>query len=539
MSAVVNQSASLHPEPKAAKKKRAKSDNVDKSSAVRVSSPKANGEGSQPSASVDGHNGTTSRDEESPYLREIHKTIRSVTKKLNAMAKVDAILAENPGVSLNDLVTSRKINADQKAQATKKPALLANLAQLEEQEAQYRKVEQEFQARMKAEKETLVAAHEAELAQVRGQAREEAKAEAQREARENVRLLSKFLRLAAAKRQDLDTDPDSDERKALEGLLLTVYGGDEGAVDAAEKLAQGVEEPVLSTMQEPVAFTYAQVKELTARYVPFFPPPVDAQEDAQQAYPSPPAGDEPQPVVSTDPTIANAGLTEISEPSLVQTDATDESPTTIPQASTEPDAANEAAESHWDVKMSASGEGNEEWVKITRDPAETETGVTATPAALTAIQSWADDHPEALPAPGPAPGEAAPPPAGNHANGLPHGSGNDGFHEVHHARGGRGRNGPHSEHRGSFRGRGAYRGSGGDGGNGGYRGRGGYRGDHRGDYRGGDGGYRGRGRGGRGGGGGGSVDGFRGGRGGAGGGGGNGREHGDQARPAGDPMPQW
>ena len=49
------------------------------------------------------------------------------------MQKVDSIIAENPGVSLDDLVASRKINNDQKAQALKKPVLQVQLAQLEEQ----------------------------------------------------------------------------------------------------------------------------------------------------------------------------------------------------------------------------------------------------------------------------------------------------------------------------------------------------------------------------------------------------------------------
>jgi hypothetical protein len=171
------------------------------------------------------------------------------------MAKVDSILADNPGVSLDDLVANRKINADQKAQALKKPALQAQLAQLEEQAAQYKKFDHDFQARLKTEKATLQAAHEAELDKVRAEAQEEARALAVKEVRHSMLVLSKFLRLAAARRQETDTDPESPERRALEGLLLMVYGGDESAVTAAEKLVQGSEEQVLSTSQEPVEFT--------------------------------------------------------------------------------------------------------------------------------------------------------------------------------------------------------------------------------------------------------------------------------------------
>lgn len=156
---------------------------------------------------------------------------------------------------LDDLVASRKINNDQKAQALKKPSLQASLAQLEEQIAQYKKFDQEYQARLNSEKAALQSSHEAELETVRTQAKEEGRAEAQKEARDNLLLLSKFLRLAAARRQEGDAEPDSAEKKALEGLLLMVYGGDEGAVVATEKLVNGVDERVLSTLQEPVDFT--------------------------------------------------------------------------------------------------------------------------------------------------------------------------------------------------------------------------------------------------------------------------------------------
>ena len=137
----------------------------------------------------------------------------------------------------------------------KKPALQASLAQLEEQVAQYKKFDQDYQSRLQSEKATLQASHEAELESVRVHAKEEAKAEAQREARDHVLLLSKFLRLAAARRQEGEVEPASAESKALEGLLLMVYGGDEGAVIASDKLARGVDEPILSTNGDPVDFT--------------------------------------------------------------------------------------------------------------------------------------------------------------------------------------------------------------------------------------------------------------------------------------------
>lgn len=42
---------------------------------------------------------------------------------------------------------------------------------------------------------------------------------------------------------------------------------------------------------------------------------------------------------------------------------------------------------------------SQEWVdvKVPRDPAETETGLEATPAAAANTQSWADDQPDHVP----------------------------------------------------------------------------------------------------------------------------------------------
>lgn len=58
-------------------------------------------------------------------------------------------------------------------------------------------------------------------------------------------------------------------------------------------------------------------------------------------------------------------------------------------------AANAAAESQWDNSNDLSASlSQEEWVKVPRDPTETDTGLTATPAATGPVQSWADDQPD-------------------------------------------------------------------------------------------------------------------------------------------------
>jgi hypothetical protein len=167
----------------------------------------------------------------------------------NATAKVDSILADNPGMSLDELIATRKINADQKAQVLKKPSLQASLAQLEEQVAQYKKFDEEYQTRIASEKAALEALHKEDLEK----AKEEARAEAKKEEKESLLLLTKFLRLAAAKRQT--GDEDSEESKAFEGVLLQVYGGDTNALVTAEKLIQGSEERVLGVDLSQIDFT--------------------------------------------------------------------------------------------------------------------------------------------------------------------------------------------------------------------------------------------------------------------------------------------
>lgn len=166
------------------------------------------------------------------------------------MQKVDAIIEANPGVSLDDLVASRKINADQKASALKKPQLQAQLRQVEEQVAQYKKFDQEYQEKIAQEKQILQQSHTEELSKLRDTMKAEAALEAQKTFRESFLTLSRFLRAAASRRQ-LEED-DSDLTKAFEGALLLVYGGDATAVEAAEKLISGSSDNVPSTEGVPL-----------------------------------------------------------------------------------------------------------------------------------------------------------------------------------------------------------------------------------------------------------------------------------------------
>ncbi|OAL01931.1 hypothetical protein IQ06DRAFT_272906 [Phaeosphaeriaceae sp. SRC1lsM3a] len=439
-------------ESKSARKKKAKADSGSTAvPAAREQTASDAGAGSSEAPSK--ANGT---DSDNAYVRELQKNIRNINKKLSAMQKTDAIIEANPGVSLDELVASRKINADQKASAEKKPGLQAQRAQLEEQYNHFQKYGQEQEDKFAREKEILKKSHSSELEALRDTLKAEAVLEQKKLLKEKILTLSRFLRAAAARRQ-LEDD-DSDLTKAFEGALLQVYGGDATAVLAAEKLIEGAEEGVPSTEGVQLQVTYAQVKQAALDEAPFAAEEAWVDEVAQ-AQPAPPETEAPDAV--SDPTIANAGLTEIDAGIAPVDGGAGAQASNAPAASSiGAGGANAAAEAQWDKQASGGDDPLSESYEIVPRPAdETETPHVAAP--VTSTQSWADDTPEPQATAG---GAAA---------------GGDGFHEVHHARGGRGRGGHQGEGRGGFRGRG--------------------RGGPRGDFRGG----RGRGRGGE----------FRGGRG--------------------------
>ncbi len=169
-------------------------------------------------------------------------------------AKIDALIAEHSGKSLDELVSTKIINADQKAAHLKKPALQAQLFQLEEQLAQHKKVEQEYRVRLIELEKTLADKFAKEKADAVAEVTEKAKADANVSLRSNLLILSQFLRLAAARRAE-DADSSSDESMALEGVLLAIYSGDENAVANMLKLVQGDDEQTRSTSGETLQTT--------------------------------------------------------------------------------------------------------------------------------------------------------------------------------------------------------------------------------------------------------------------------------------------
>lgn len=368
---------------------------------------------------------------ESPYIKELQKNIRNVNKKLIAVSKTEELLKQHAGKSLDDLVASKTINGDQKAQIEKKPALQAQLAQAEEQLAQYQRVDEQYRTRAAADKAEAEKNLEKAKAEAVAEAVAETKKNADADLRDKLLTLTQFLRLAAYRREEAD-DPESDESQAIEGVLLVIYEGDESAVASMLKLIEGSSDQITSVSGDLLQATFSTVKTIAREY-------------KRPSASEPPATED----VATDPTIANATVNELeaeSKESPVQ--AAPPVTNGTPNAQVSDEAANAVAESHWDASndMSAS----QEWVEVPRDVSETENSapsapVAAAPAAAPAKnQSWADDQPE----------QGSAPPVDP----------NDGFHQVQRNkgrnegggfRGGRGRGEWRGRgHRGDGRGRG-------------------------------------------------------------------------------------
>ncbi|KAI4243638.1 MAG: hypothetical protein LQ352_006991 [Teloschistes flavicans] len=337
----------LSQESKSAKKKKAKAEAAGKITTVQPSlDPEA------AKSPVENVTNGVDGPYESPYVKELNKNIRNVKKKLASTQKVDSIIAENPNQTLDELLAARKINQDQKVQAQKKPSLQASVTQLEEQVAQYKQFDEDYQKRLAAEKSALEISHKAELDRVKEAATSAVKAESEQEAKDNLLVLSKFLRAAAAKRQG--GDETSPENRAFEGALLLVYGGEAGAVAAMESLIAGRDEKVPTVDQIPSEYTYKQVRDLAFEYAPYAAEEAWA-EDVAQSEPAPPAAEES--TTSTDPTIAHAGLTELdtsAEPTSNGISHHIDTPS-VPEASNiDAGAANAAAsDPNWEAKLSA------------------------------------------------------------------------------------------------------------------------------------------------------------------------------------------
>ncbi|CAG8194835.1 unnamed protein product [Penicillium salamii] len=299
---------------------------------------------------------------ENNHLKELQKSLRNTTKKLNACTKVDAILAENSDKTLDELVADKKINSDQKAQYERKASLQEAAAQIEEQIAIYKQFAAQYEERLAAQKSDLTKDREEELEAVRANAIADATEASKKALRTQLHTMTKFLCGAATMRRDEVVNTES---QAFEGVLYQVYGGSQESVSNMLKIIDGVDEKITAVEGNVLDFTYADLKQACERFAP--------SEEGSEA--------STETIPASDPTIANAGLTELQDTALTHdAPAASQADQLAPPAQTVvTDAANEVAEQN-----AGAISGDSEWAEVPRNPAETETGLQATPASADA-----------------------------------------------------------------------------------------------------------------------------------------------------------
>lgn len=136
--------------------------------------------------------------------------------------------------------------------------LKAEVARFEEQLAQFQKIDDEYRAKLAAVKadveKSLTEKYEQEKAEAIAGAKSKAEADAEKSLHDGFLVLSQFLRLAAHRRAEAPGSED-DEDQALEGILLSVYGGDEPAVAAMLKLYEGTNDTTTGVAGDPLQTT--------------------------------------------------------------------------------------------------------------------------------------------------------------------------------------------------------------------------------------------------------------------------------------------
>lgn len=173
-------------------------------------------------------------------------------------SKTQALIAENKDKSIDTLISEKIINADQKRQVDNKPALEAELARYEEQLAQVQKLDDEWRAIVSSTKadaeKKLTEKYEQAKAEAIAEVKAKAEADAKKSLEDGFLVLSQFLRLAAHRRGEAPESTE-DQDMALEGVLLSVYTGDQSAVDSMVKLYKGTDDATTSVAGEPLQTT--------------------------------------------------------------------------------------------------------------------------------------------------------------------------------------------------------------------------------------------------------------------------------------------
>lgn len=148
---------------------------------------------------------------------------------------------KSKGKTPEELVELKIINADQKKQVDNLNSLKAEVARLEEQLAQYEKIDGEYRAQVASVKSDIEKTYEQDKADAVAEVKKQAEEDAKKSLHDGLLVLSQFLRLAAHRRAEAPESTE-DEDQALEGILLGVYGGDEAAVNVMLRLCEGTED---------------------------------------------------------------------------------------------------------------------------------------------------------------------------------------------------------------------------------------------------------------------------------------------------------
>jgi hypothetical protein len=186
-----------------------------------------------------------------------HRKLTFFPQQVN-VSKTESIIAAHPGKSLEDLLAQKIINADQKQQVINKPSLTNQATQLEEQLAQFKKLQGEFRTKAQTDRaefeKSSTESRDKAIADALKEQEEKLVAQHQKELSDTLLHLSQFLRLAASRRAE-DCDHSLDENLAIEGVLLGVYTGDKAAVDCILKLTRGTNDTTVSVSNEPCQTT--------------------------------------------------------------------------------------------------------------------------------------------------------------------------------------------------------------------------------------------------------------------------------------------
>lgn len=171
----------------------------------------------------------------------------------NAAVKTESLTSGHAGKTLDELVKSKVLNNDQKAQIEKKSSLEAQAKQLEEQIAQFKAFAAQYEDQISQDKSSAEQSHKESLEKAKAEAAAEAKEIYAKQQKDTLLVLSQFLRAAAAKRQE--GDETTSENRGFEGALYQVYGGSTEAVAAMLKLVESASENVPAIDGEPLEYT--------------------------------------------------------------------------------------------------------------------------------------------------------------------------------------------------------------------------------------------------------------------------------------------